>query len=834
MALAEQHIDTSTSWRPSNIEPLRRVLPEFSPLQAGVPMLDRIMFAFSNTEFKPLMFLYGLDSNPTHRSSIHQRLAPLLPDSWDSRPQPGNTVRIVRTFIAPPGFAQEPIEYHFATTPLGETIAKDSAAFLLQRAVDLGIPFGPILQERTEDTDIPTRAYITRIATLMALKEGPLSQVKLQDRIRVDFSLLAWNLRVLSGRKLISYEAADPEVKGQQIYERADLSRLLPRVSILARNILKYFELNETGNNYTIARALGRDDIHGIGETLRQLMRIGVIRPTKWVWTDCQSTAKIMPLGERFIDELVIPLLAAYSGDEHALRMLVEARTELEQNPAIATMALDQYKRQRLLTPEAETHQAILTFIREDGPQRRRQILSHIGEKAHPQLLELVANGQLKRVRDGNASFYMLSEAKDEPRRTEEIIIVDFNPPSDLLDRQEHRIRDEYRSELDTVEFWQRVQQELLCIPADRHTARSFFLQYDPRYNDWARRWYSGIFSNHIRALWSLGIEQPWEFIRSYKPEDAPPELQEVVRATQEVMNKVLPVEYSPRVTPRIFYKHVERLATPEFWRELATDVQNTPPNTTIESFLWRFDPNCEGNMGKGHHHGKYYNFRRIFDNNTVDGAILLLIEYYPPEDASVETLLAVREAQAVLRKHLVIRDVLPDDFSDIGELRKRQTEEMQKRKESQDRLLSLKSFFGRFQDFSDAEMARLATTTVEQVRRLRTNIKGHDTDEASFSSTGFETKKYEGTELVADPFPAELRAAYLVLAFEQSRNGRNIPQIPTHREQWMFRNGEVKAALATLERYLSYYENQARKKNPQAVLPTSVLIDQLKKYVGS
>lgn len=827
------NIDRPTLWRPSNTEPLRRVLPEFSPLQVGVPMLDRIMFACSNTELKSVMILYGLGSTPTHRGNIHKRFAPLLPDSWDSRPQPSNIARMMRVFIIPSGFAQEPMEYYFATTPQGETIAKDSAAFLLRRAVDLGMPLGPILQERTEEgSENPTRAYITRIATLIALEGGPLSQARLQERIEGDVSSLAWNLRILSEKGLISYDSIDPEIKGQQIYERADLSKVPKKASILAKNILKYFELNEIGNHYAIAQALGRNDIHAIGKTLRQLMRAGVIKPTKWVWTDHQSEAKIMSAGERLIDEVVIPLLSAYSGDESDLRMLAEARAELEGNPAIATAALNQYKRQRVLTPEVETQQAILAFIRENGPQRHKQILSHIGKMAHPQLIELIATDQLRTVRDGNASFYLLPESDEKPTRAEEIIIVDFNPPADLFDKKEHRAANKYRRELYTVEFWQRVQKELLRVPADRHTARSFFLQYDPQYKNWAQRWYSGIFSNHIRALWSLGIQHPEEFIRTYNPEDAPQELQEAIATTQDLINRVLPVEYSPRVTPRIFNKHVERLATPEFWRELAADAQSTPPNTSIESFFWRFDPRIEGNMGRNHHHGKYYNLRKILDRNTDDGAIVLLTKYRAPQNSPVEIQLAIREAQAALRKHLIVRNVPPDDFSDIDILRKRQAEEMQKRQESQNRLLFLKSFFERFQDFNEVEIGRLATLTAERVRSLRTNIKGCGTDEASLTSIGFETKKYDGFKLMADTFPAELRAAYLVYVFEQWKNGVNIPRIPTFADQQTFTNRAVKNVLTSLERYLTYYENQGKKNNPNAVLPTSMLIDQLKKYV--
>lgn len=826
-------VDPQVKWRPSNVEPLNRVLPESSPLRAGIPMLDRVIYSYSNTEFKPVLLLYGIDRFVTPVAGVVRRIDPLLGDGWYKRSVRTNVARTIRAAMIPTGFADEPSYGYFVITPQGDAIAKDSAAFLLKKALDLGIPLGTVFQERTEETDPPTRAYITRIATLIALMNGAVSQAELHDKFGGYQNSLSWNLRVLSEKKLISYESASPEIKGLYVYERADLSAMPRRAGVLAQNVFKYFEVNEAGNNYAIAEALGRENTHSIGKTLRQLAKAGVVKPTKWN-QEHQSDAKITPLGERLVDDVILPLLAAYTGDNQAVNTLAEARGELTRNPTLAAEALDQYKRLAVRTPEDETQQRILTIVQEQGPQRRLQILASLGKKAYPQLLELVANGQLRTVRDGNASFYILPDSEEQPKRKEEIVVFEFNPPPNIFERQEHRIRDEYRRELDTVDFWQRLQTELQRIPVNMYTARRFLLQYDPQHKDWPQRWYSGIFASHVRALWGLGIEHPDEFIRTYNPEEASPELQEIMRSTQALMNTVVPVEYAPRLGVREFDRQVARLNTPEFWRELKVDALNAPLNTKIESFLWRFDPAMPDNMGRKWHHGKYYNFRKIFDMNTIDGAIVLLTSYRAPEGAPVETQLAIREAQAALRKNLRVSDVPPDDFSDIGELRRLHEEEIQKKRESQNRLQVLKAFYERFGNFDGSEMKRLATTTAQRVRTLRTNIKGADTDEASFASIGFETRKYEGKEIVADSFPAELRAGYLVYAFEQSRNERSIPEIPIYREQWVFRNGEVKLALATLEKYLTHYENQARKKSTEIVLPVSVLVNQLKKYIGS
>jgi len=817
------------NWIPSNLSPLLRVLPEGSRLHIGVPVLDRVMFTFSNTELKPVIMLYGLNGYPTYMRNIHRRIAPILPDSWNSRPQPYNIARIVRTFMSPTGFAQEPIRYHFATTPQGE-LAKDSAAFLLRKAVDLGIPLGPILQERTEDKENPTRAYITRIAALMALREGALSQVRLHKRMGGDLGVLAWNLRVLSERKLILYEAVDTQVKGQYTYQRADMSRVLPEAGALARNIIKYFELNEVGNHYAIAQALGVKDIHYIGKTLRQLARAGVLKPVKWEAIDRQSDAGVTTLGKRFIDEVIVPLLAAYASNKQGLRMLAEARTELEQNHGIATEALDQYKRQRILTPESETQQSILAFIRQNGSQRRRQILSRIGKNAHPQLIELVANGYLRTVRDGNASFYVLPETNEHPTRSEEVILFEFSPPADLIKTPEHRRRDEYRRELDTVGFWQRLQRELLQVPADRYTARDFFLKYDPKYRNWALRYYSGIFSNHVRALWSLKIEKPWEFIRTYQPKDASQELQEAIAAAQELINKVLPVEAGPRIFNR---KYVDRLEAPKFWRELMAEVQSVPPGTKIESFLLRFDPNVEGKMKLGHQYGKYYPFRNIFKKYFEGGPVALLTTYRPPQDTPIETLLTIREAQAALQRHLAIRDAPEDDFSDIPELQNRLAIQEQERKKLIDRFRELKTYFSRFQNFNEQDLTILTQCDAARIRELERNIRGTDYDEVSFASMGITTMKKEGGEDIPIPFPAEPRAAFIVYLFESWRRGTPLPNIPRDNEDFVLSNGIIRLSLKTMERYLSHYEAELKRQNPQDIFNARILLDYISKYIN-
>lgn len=131
--------------------------------------------------------------------------------------------------------------------------------------------------------------------------------------------------------------------------------------------------------------------------------------------------------------------------------------------------------------------------------------------------------------------------------------------------------------------------------------------------------------------------------------------------------------------------------------------------------------------------------------------------------------------------------------------------------------------------------MKRLGQTTVEHVRKWKSNIKGHDVDEASLASIGFETRKFDRNAVFAETFPAELKAAYLVYAFEQWRMGRNIPVPRTIFEgPYTFSNGEVKTVLSALEWYLTYYENEAKKENPRAVLLASTLIGKLQKYVLS
>lgn len=814
-------------WKPSNVEPLHKVLPDNSTLHAGVSKLDEILFAFCNTDLKPAILLYGLDGNPTHLRGIYDRVEPLLSDLWSKDCQPGNIVRAIRAFMCPPGFVQEPSQNYFITTQQGEA-AKDSAAFLLKKSVDLGIPFGPVLHERTEDRNSPTRAYITRITTMIALKDGSLPQVKLHERMGGLVPSLSWNLRILSARKLIVYDAVDNQKKGQNIFQRADLTKMPPKASILTRNVFKYFQTNEKGNKYVIAQALGKTRFEGIAKVLHELAQAGVVEHARWEWGDHISDAQITPLGERFIKEVIVPLLLAYSGDKDSMLLLSQARKELEDNPAIATQALDQYKTQRTTAPEAETQEGIIAFLREHGPQRRRIILSHFGTKAHPQLLEMIEYGRLKKVMDGKrVSFYMLPDSDAQPKRVDEMIELEFSSPVDLIDVAESRKRSEYRANLDTVEFWEKLQAELAYIRPDRYPLRTFLLQYDPKNKDWEHGNYSGVFSRYIWSFWELGIEKPWDFIRTYNLANAPVKLQEAIKTTQDLINKVFPIEAGPRLFNK---RYMDRLETPEFWRELISDVQTVLPKTTIEAFLLLFDPSIEGKMKPRSKHGKYYNFRAAVRKHTSSTAAVLLTTYQAPPGASLETRISIREAQAALREYLVIKNAPPDDFSDIPLLKKQQEEEIKRQKEKAERLPTLKSFFEK--EFNDAEVTKLTTTTAKRVNGLRINVKGHDIDEASLVSIGFEATKLEGDEIVANTFPTELKAAYLVYAFEQWRNGGDIPRVVIFENQHIFKNGEVRRTLHVLEKYLTHYENQARKKNPNAILPASILVSQLQKHV--
>jgi hypothetical protein len=175
----------------------------------------------------------------------------------------------------------------------------------------------------------------------------------------------------------------------------------------------------------------------------------------------------------------------------------------------------------------------------------------------------------------------------------------------------------------------------------------------------------------------------------------------------------------------------------------------------------------------------------------------------------------------------LEVRGVRPDDFSDLPAL-------LQKREEQVNRLAVLKRYFEQFGRFDNNESLILKNVTLDQVRQWTPGIKGNDVDAISFAAIGFNLTESQN-RFTYRGFPAELRSAFLIYAFEQYRKGAEVPVLPKdHEGDYVFKNQEVKKFLQVLEFYLTHYQEEARKKNPNAVLSVFNLVTFFEKYVDS
>lgn len=96
-------------------------------------------------------------------------------------------------------------------------------------------------------------------------------------------------------------------------------------------------------------------------------------------------------------------------------------------------------------------------------------------------------------------------------------------------------------------------------------------------------------------------------------------------------------IDNKPR---KLYGKSTTLLTNPAFWQQLVSDVQQVPSETLLDTFLRRFDPTFEGNMGPSYHHGHYYNLSRVLARiGKTEKVGAVLVSYRPPVNTSIETI---------------------------------------------------------------------------------------------------------------------------------------------------------------------------------------------------
>lgn len=644
---------SSHEWDQSYTRPLEVVLPE--DLQGKpevIDWFDRIMYGLGSRDTKAPILLHGLSREPKGRQQILDQLEDTLPKGTriPSYSSLQNTY-LARSFC-PTGIVVEHYDRRamYATSAAGEGFVKDIVALYLKYADKIQRPISQVMGN-TAIGGYGGRSHISRTTLLILLAQGDTYVSEAERKTGLEKTIIGKHFAKLGELGLVEYDFADTEKKGWGVYERVgDLDKVFHSHdgNRLRRNIVEYFRVNVVGNPQTIAKALGRADEIDIWRILSELTEAEVLKRSQWYGGVQQSDARITSQGRQFVEEFILPILYACAGDSETLSSLRAVRDHIEANPAISARVIDLQQSFTQLRLRYETAEEILAQIAQNGPMRPMQLIDALGQRAAPILSELYYSGRLTAQGIGRATYYMLPDM-EPPGRKDEIIIFDYNKPENLLPPT-CLPKEAYREVLGTKEFWEALAADVQAVEQGVLTERYFFYFYNPQNPNWRQigDYRVGKYHHIVNALRGLGIRDPYQFLREFRPSSKDNDLFSVISQAQQAIRDQL-VETVARKT---WDEYLAELHLPQFWEQLYTDIQHIIPGTTMNQFLLYFAS------------GKYANIYAVTRDHFANGTTFLR-DFTPTQTVPQEVERAIRKAQRAIKEKFVFPTtrIKPEDW---------------------------------------------------------------------------------------------------------------------------------------------------------------------------
>lgn len=654
MARTESAFESTPTILTPLIEALPSKLPSITLDQ--LRKYDRTMYALGNvTEMKAAVLIYGLTQAPTRTREIHERLQRSLPLGIPIPKKEPIRVSYLKESFCPTGVVLEYPErgcVYYATSNEGEYFTKGVGALFIKYAADTSI-LPSVVFGGTQTPDISgLRSYVTRAALLLLLdQQHTWYESELARKIGVRKENVGTHLSVLADLGLINYQFADPEIKGWGIYERVgSLDQVIhsPAHNRLRTNILEYFKVNSTGNPQTIVQAIGRLDEIDVYNVLSELTENGFLKRTQWHGGVKQSDARLLDKGKQYVEQLLLPLIYACAGDTKQLAFLSRAKAEVRANPNLSAQALTLAALAHERKPRSETKDKIIGFINANGPSRTKAFIDEFGGRVEPVLSELVHLGKLEKYEVGRASYYLLP-GMPIPEYARGTIIFQYNHP-EKLQAPTCYPKEKYAADLETVEFWQTLYQNLLTVAPQEATESDFFRFFDPQNPNWQRKdnLICGTYSACALALRELGIRNPYRFLREYRPNSTDSELVIVVTRVQGEIRARLNKTHEAKQ----WREYVEDFHTENFWQQLLSDINQAPDGLTMFQFL-AYHSHKPLKVYDSEFPGKYHNLYAAMARCTGHGQTYLR-DFKPVLPHSEQLNKLITKTRAAIRKKFV------------------------------------------------------------------------------------------------------------------------------------------------------------------------------------
>lgn len=540
-------------WIPSNLDPLAKLLPQdlqLTPIQ--LRLYDRAIYSISNSDVKAAMLVHGLTSTPTRIMQIRDRMlgvlesgiwlpvAPVMETYLESSLLLTGVVREVRKRSG----------VYYETSAGDGGIVRAIAATLLKYSTMSGIPYTKIYGDTNTDENTGVRSHINRTALLLFLDRQDSFEAQLSHQTGLDRGVIKDNLIALREIGLVNYDSVNTEDSGWVVYRKVGDESMVKHSSEgdrLRRNTLEFFRVNNEANVQAITQALGRTDEDDVVKIVSGFVDEGFLERPLWYGGVKQSDANIADLGRQFVGQVLRPVLRALMGDQIYVQQLAEVLREVESDPSIASQAIRIYREKNPRISADQTAEAILNHIRVTGPTRTNQFIGLLGGRVEPVLRRLRGNGEIVSHRIGKATFHMLPGMEASQFERKVTVSPYETPKPEKLIPPTGVPATTHKDKLELLDFWRQLNADLSQVPSGGMPEWVFFRFYPTTDIKSKGRgsYQSGVYASLVNGLRKLGIENPYDYMRSFTPQSDNSELLDQVVKAQKLLKERLTSSFS-------------------------------------------------------------------------------------------------------------------------------------------------------------------------------------------------------------------------------------------------------------------------------------------------
>lgn len=358
--------------------------------------------------------LLCLKKGPLSAHYLHKEFQSVTDEAWQMNPR--NQANYCELTLIPQGLVDKDSGNQYFLTEDGSKYGVPAAAFLIVESSKL--PFSLMSLLGATNTAGDVSSAVNRAAILKSLnsKSGIVREIDLEQETGINRKVVGPHLEALAKIGVVSYQAVDFEQSGDFKYriaegaKRENVRKVGTRPTLTQQVADIVFEKGLVDSASIFSLLIGAYPNTNrlrerIGQILTGLELQGICTRAPFKSGEQHSSVEITPLGRQIVDEMIIPLEQATSGDEELLSSWLQLPWQAHASQVIEKYAAESgYAHGIGFSDRVATVQGL---IQQKPGIRPREIQAQIGGRRPYDLINwLLARGKIRREEDGKKTRY--------------------------------------------------------------------------------------------------------------------------------------------------------------------------------------------------------------------------------------------------------------------------------------------------------------------------------------------------------------------------------------------------------------------------------------------